>query len=229
MVHDKVRIRFSKGGDLRFVSHHDLMRCFERILRRACLPFHSTGGFNPKPRLIFALSLPLGVVGCKEVAELELDDTIQPEEVIRRLAAEAPAGLQILSARRINKKDQAHVWLVRYRIPLLDEQEASVAGRINELLGSATCCVDRLRPQHRRIDLKPYLNNIRVCQGGLEMEVRVTPQGTARPHEILKLLGLDELVERGAIIERTDVLLEDEPVSDISTNKVLPDETDARL
>ena len=55
MVCAKVRIRFRKGGDLRLVSHHDLMRVFERMLRRADLPFHSTSGFNPKPRLVFAL------------------------------------------------------------------------------------------------------------------------------------------------------------------------------
>ena len=74
MVRDKVRIRFRKGGELRLVGHHDLMRCFERMLRRAQLPFHSTEGFNPKPRLIFALSLGLGIVGSEEVVELELDE-----------------------------------------------------------------------------------------------------------------------------------------------------------
>ena len=74
MVRDKVRIRFRKCGTLRLVSHHDLMRCFERMLRRAALPYHSTEGFNPKPRLIFALSLGLGIIGCQEVAELELDE-----------------------------------------------------------------------------------------------------------------------------------------------------------
>src|SRR5439155_20976241 len=67
----KVRLRFRKGGDLRLVSHHDLMRCFERMLRRAGLPYRSTAGFNPKPRLVFASALPLGVVGCEEVVELE--------------------------------------------------------------------------------------------------------------------------------------------------------------
>src|SRR5580700_3488370 len=59
-VRDKVRIRFRKGGDLRLVSHHDLMHVFERMFRRATLPFHSTEGFNPKPRMAFALSLALG-------------------------------------------------------------------------------------------------------------------------------------------------------------------------
>src|SRR4051794_32564104 len=118
MVRDKHRIRFRKDGDLRLVSHHDLMRCFERMLRRAALPFHSTQGFNPKPRLVFALSLALGLEGCEEVVELELDDVLPPEEVRERLVRQAPAGLQILSARRITPKENAQVRRVCYQVDL---------------------------------------------------------------------------------------------------------------
>jgi len=57
MTGDKFRFRFSKSGTLRLVSHHDLMRCCERMLRRAAVPFKSTAGFHPTPRLVFALSL----------------------------------------------------------------------------------------------------------------------------------------------------------------------------
>ena len=63
------------------MSHHDLMRCFERMLRRAALPFHSTAGFNPKPRLVFALSLALGIVGCEEVVELEFVEGAEGREL----------------------------------------------------------------------------------------------------------------------------------------------------
>src|SRR5690242_10956811 len=75
----KVRFRFRKDGALRLLSHHDLLRTFERMLRRAALPVRATRGFHPKPRLVFALSLPLGVVGCEEVAELELDADLPAE------------------------------------------------------------------------------------------------------------------------------------------------------
>src|SRR2546422_8846081 len=88
MVRDKVRIRFRKSGDLRLISHHDLMRCFERMLRRAALPFHSTSGFNPKPRLIFAMPLPLGTSGSGEIVELELDQQLPAAEVHHPLAPE---------------------------------------------------------------------------------------------------------------------------------------------
>src|SRR5947209_16033599 len=101
---DKVRLRFRKGGPLRLLSHHDLLRTFTRMLRRADLPFRRTQGFNPQPRLVFALSLPLGVVGCDEVVELELDEELPPEEVHARLSRQAPAGLAILSVCRIPTK-----------------------------------------------------------------------------------------------------------------------------
>src|SRR5216684_1767669 len=90
MVCQKVRIRFRKTGNLRLISHHDLMRCFERMLRRAALPFHSTAGFNPKPRLIFAMPLPLGISGSQEIVELELDQEMPLEEVHAALVRQAP-------------------------------------------------------------------------------------------------------------------------------------------
>src|SRR5580704_8755567 len=109
MSFDKVRIRFSKDGDLRLVSHLDLMRAFERMLRRASLPFRSTEGFHPQPRMIFALSLPLGVAGLAEVVEIEWTEPVEPDQARERLSAQSPLGLAILTARRIELKQSARV------------------------------------------------------------------------------------------------------------------------
>jgi radical SAM-linked protein len=114
----KVRIRFRKAGDLRLVSHHDLMRCFERMLRRADLPYHSTEGFHPKPRLVFALSLGLGIVGSDEVVEIELDRELSALEIHDRLARQAPPGLEVLSIRAILPRSTAQVRRVTYRVAL---------------------------------------------------------------------------------------------------------------
>src|SRR5436309_9884565 len=117
-VHDKVRLRFRKSADLRLLSHHDLMRTFERMMRRAALPFHTTQGFHPHPRLVFALSLPLGVVGCAEVADLELDEVLPEEEILARLRRHAPPGLDILSVRRVPLRGSAQVKALVYRLPI---------------------------------------------------------------------------------------------------------------
>src|SRR5687767_9860110 len=104
---DKTRFRFRKDGDLRLVSHHDLLRAFERMLRRAALPFRSTEGFHPQPRIVFALSLPLGVVGHAEVVEIEWIEPVEPEYARSKLWQMAPHGLQLLEARRIEMKQSA--------------------------------------------------------------------------------------------------------------------------
>lgn len=218
MARDKVRIRFRKGGDLRFVSHHDLMRCFERMLRRAALPFHSTEGFNPKPRLVFALSLALGVVGCDEAAELELDAEIPPEEVHRRLAALAPAGLELLHTRRIDVRTRAQVRRVVYRLAVPPERREGLTERCAELLAAETCLVHRERPQPREVDIQPYLRGFTVRDGALELDFWVTPTGTARPDEVLDLLGLGDLLPAGAVLERIIVELHDEVAAPDAAN-----------
>src|SRR5947208_6040631 len=163
MVRDKVRIRFRKSGDLRLVSHHDLMRCFERMLRRTGLKFRSTSGFHPKPRLIFALSLPLGIVGYEEVAELELEEAADPAEIHERLARQAPAGLEIIAVGRVDPKAGAQVRRARYRIALPPGRSEELAQRIASLLASEECWVERTRPHHRRYNLRPYLDQFRIA------------------------------------------------------------------
>jgi radical SAM-linked protein len=210
MVRHKVRIRFGKAGDLRLVSHHDLLRCFERMLRRAGLPFQSTQGFNPRPRLVFALSLPLGIAGRDEVADLELREQVDPDEVRRRLAAEAPPGLDILSVRRTDARASPQVRSASYRVPLLPGRHDDLPGRVAALLAAADCWFERTRPHRRRLDLRPFLAGLRLRPDALEMDLLVTPQGTARPEEILEALGLAELRTSGVVVERTRLELCDE-------------------
>ncbi len=210
MVRHKVRIRFEKAGDLRWVSHHDLMRCFERMLRRAGLPFASTAGFNPRPRLMFALSLALGVVGRDEVAELELTEDVPPEAVHEKLAAQAPPGLTITSVRRTDPKTTAQVRLARYRVPLPPSPPADLSQRVAALLAAAECWVDRTRPHARRINVRPYVAGLRRTDDALEIDLLITPTGAARPEEVAGLLGLAEWLADGTVLERTRLELHDE-------------------
>lgn len=210
MDRDKFRIRFRKSGDLRLLSHHDLMRAFERMLRRAALPFRSTEGFHPHPRLVFALSLPLGVAGLQEVVELELNEPIPPDDVLSRLAAQAPDGLEFLSIRRIPSNVTAQVCRAIYRVPVPPERVPQLTESCAQLLARSECPVERSRPQPRRVDIRPYLLDLRVAEGTLEIELRVTPTGAARADEVLALLGLTDLLDAGAVVERAVLELEDE-------------------
>ncbi|HYT87279.1 MAG TPA: TIGR03936 family radical SAM-associated protein, partial [Gemmataceae bacterium] len=228
----KVRIRFRKDGDLRLVSHRDLMKCCERMFRRAEVPVSATRGFNPKPRMLFPLSLALGIAGCEEVLELELDGEPAPEAVHEALARQAPPGLTILSVRRIDLKMSGRVRRVCYRLPLEVSRPADLPERIKSLLTAPECWIERTRPQSRRLNLRPYVRDLRLLpasevgprlrvsarsanpQAGptevLEIDLWVTPGGTARPDEVLALLGLPSLLETGVVLERTQMELHDE-------------------
>lgn len=218
---DKARIRFRKSGALRLLSHHDLMRTFERLLRRCELPFARSHGFHPKPRLIFALSLPLGVVGCAEVVELELDEVLPPDEIHQRLVQQSPPGLEILSVQRIPVKITAQVCRLAYAIAVPVDRLADLGRRCADLLAAPECWIDRQRPHARqagrRLDIRPFLVDLLLDhpQGTseparLEMVLHLTPTGTARPEEVLELLGIKDLLDAGAVLERSRLELKDE-------------------
>src|SRR5437868_13733796 len=126
MTADKLRFRFAKAGHLRLLSHHDLMRCLERVLRRADVPFKSTAGFHPTPRLVFALSLPLGVVGRDEVVELELTEPRDSDQLLATLNAQAPAGLAFTRVSAVPMKATARARRVVYELPLPPERVTEV-------------------------------------------------------------------------------------------------------
>jgi radical SAM-linked protein len=209
---DKVRLRFRKDGALRWLSHHDLLRTFERLLRRSGLPFRSSQGFNPHPRIVFALSLPLGVIGRAEIVELELDEEIAPAEVRDRLQAQCPPGLSFLDAVRIPRNAGVRVRGLCYGISVPSERIVATRERISEVLAGGPCWVERSKPEHRRLDIRPFLRELRLDEAAalLLMDLWLLPTGTARPDEILALLGLADLIEKGAVLERVRLEMEDE-------------------
>jgi radical SAM-linked protein len=209
-VCDKVRLRFRKAGNLRLVSHRDLMKCFERALRRADLPVHVTQGFHPLPRMVFALSLGLGIIGLQEVLELEFDAVVDVDDVQARLARQMPAGLDILTARRIAVHASARVRRAGYRVEVPAERCGELAGRLAGLLAAPQYWIERSRPQPRRFDLRPFLSELPLKDRLLQLILWVTPTGTARPAEVLEALGLGDLVLAGVPLERFFLELFDE-------------------
>lgn len=162
MVGDKLRFRFEKTGDLRFLSHHDLMRCAERMMRRAAIPFKMTAGFHPAPRLVFALSLSLGIVGRNEVVELELTEPRDADAVLAAFRAQAPVGWNFHSVKVVPMKASAVARRIVYRIDLPAERVDRVRERANELLAAPEVWVDRYHPRPRQLDIRPYLRGLRV-------------------------------------------------------------------
>ena len=89
---------FTKLGILRFISHLDLLRLFQRVLRRAEIPVVFSQGFHPIPRIKFGRALKLGVESNQEKLYLKLKEDVFEDELITRLNAQLPREIQIVSA-----------------------------------------------------------------------------------------------------------------------------------
>ena len=156
-------IVFRKYGRLRFVGHLDMMRAFQRALRRAEIPLAYSQGFNPHPLMSFANPLPLGFEGCREIMEISLEKEMSDAEVLQRLAAQLPEGLTILFCRDgQNEKGEAmaRVKAAQYRIllPEIDERTA----HWDAFLQQEKILVTKLgkvrgRKQKVEVDIKPWI------------------------------------------------------------------------
>ncbi len=210
MLGDKLRFRFSKTGTLRLLSHHDLMRCFERILRRADVPFKSTAGFHPSPRVVFALSLGLGVVGRDEAVEIEFTQECESEDVLTRLNAQAPDGLGFKRASVVPMKATALPRRMIYTLELPADRVEAATEACRKLMGEERVWVDRFKPKPKQLNIRPYFRAFTVDDRSMSLDLWVTQTGTARADELLKLLGLSDLVDSGYALSRDLVELRDE-------------------
>ncbi len=103
----RIRFRFSKTGAMALLSHLDLVRLFERALRRAELPISFTGGFHPLPRLQLALALPLGVQGEGEWMDLEFIEQVEALQVLKLWQQTLPPGLVLMEAYEVPVSGQS--------------------------------------------------------------------------------------------------------------------------
>jgi radical SAM-linked protein len=208
----RVRIRFSKTGSLRFISHNDLLRLWDRMLRRTGLPLRSSEGFHQKTRLSSPLSLAVGLQATDEIIDLEFTKPCSAEEVSALLKAEAPEGLGIMSADVLTTAQaREQVTQVEYLCEFAKGfVKSTVEDRLKELLASSSWVVIRTAPgkPDRQIDIRPFIDNIAATDNGVVMLMHVHAGASARPQEVLEVLGLAGLYRDGdGVVTRRRVIL----------------------
>ena len=118
------RAVFSKTGRAKYISHLDLMRAFQRVFKRAHLPIWHTQGFNPHVYIMFPLALPLGTDSRVEIMDFALTEDIPYNEVLERMNAHTPVGLEIVSEiEKRTKKKTINLVDIKPHITVLDSKE----------------------------------------------------------------------------------------------------------
>ena len=141
----RLRIRYAKRGRLRFTSHRDFSRAFERALFRARVPMAYSSGFNPHPRISYAGASPTGAASEAEYLEIGLSEVVEPGEVLRDLDESLPAGLDLLevvpsTGGSLADRLEASVW----QITVTGTDVESLAEAAARLLATAEVPVERM-------------------------------------------------------------------------------------
>jgi radical SAM-linked protein len=194
----RIRLRYAKRGRLRFSSHRDFARAFERALRRAEVPMAYSAGFHPHPKISYVGAAPTGVGSEAEYLEIALAETREPEQVRQAIDAVLPDGLDILEARDtadcppgpLSERMQASQWQIEFTDP-----SAGLEAAVSAFIAEQTVLVERLTKDGRRsLDARAPVVSMVVRSDAdvatraiLMMVVRqVTP--TVRPDDVLTAL-----------------------------------------
>ena len=211
----RLRLRFAKGEPLKYISHLDLARTWERVFRRARLPVAHSQGFNPRPRFQIAAALPVGVTGRGELLDIWLLESLAPEELLGRLRPTLPRGLEVLEASEVDLRApslQSQLRTASYRVAVSSpETVEAIAARVQALMALATVPRQRHhKGKWQTYDLRPLIQQVDVHPGEegeqvLLMRLQASPQGAGRPDEVLAVLGLTLAPHR---LERTNLCFE---------------------
>lgn len=202
----RYRIEWSRGRQVAFISHLDLVRTMERGARRAGLPLSMTQGFNPRPRMVFASPLPVGVLAQAEILDLWLEEEIG--DLTSALGAELPPGLELSRSRPV-RPDSPQVMSVvdaaLYRVSFLNGsgrdsgQEPDRDGGRDRLIQAVMekkeliITRQRHRKDPRQIDVRPLILALAYeGQGVFEALVRTGSRGNLRPGELVELLRRED-------------------------------------
>jgi radical SAM-linked protein len=200
-----VRVRYSKQGKVRWISHRDVARAFERALRIEQLPLAFTLGFSPRPKVSFGLALSTGYESEAEYLDLELSAPVDLEPLPARLTAALPIGLEVDAVVALEERApalQEAVAAVTWRVEVTDDDGEPVSEQtLRALVAGARSApvleVTQVRKGRSSVsDVAPAIRRLEVLdpQGEafgsatVEMELVTQPRG-AKPSEVVAAIA----------------------------------------
>lgn len=211
----KYILKFEKDDSVKFVSHLDLIRVFDRAMRRAELPMGYSAGFNPHPLMTFAHPLGVGVASCAELVEITTAEHVESDEFKNRLNEKLPSGFKIVSVKEIEGKNNfASLKSADYAIKI--EGEFPKEGLEKHFRGLKEIVVDKKTKRGiAQTDIKPFVLGFKEIEPGM-LNVRLkTGAENLKPELLVK--GLETYISKfkadRTLILRTCLLDEnDEPL-----------------
>lgn len=210
----RAMIRFGKQPRLRFISHLDLQRFFQRALNRTGLPIAFSQGFNPHPLLSFGSALALGWTSDYEIIDVKLSVPMGRKRTEEAMRAALPEDLPVLEVRLVDDKHPAPMAMVRasdYEITILGDNAQKVIDASDEFLArEQVMAMRKTKSGEKEVDIRPLAYSIFKTETGLSVRLKLTEKDTLKPDLLVRTLAeIAGVEEPKTKIHRVQLLGED--------------------
>lgn len=186
-VVQRLRVRYTKRGRLRFTSHRDFARAFERAVRRSGLPIGFSSGFSPHPKISYANAAPTGTASEAEYLEVGLIEPREPDAVRAALDDALPPGLDVIDVVVAGQGSLAdRLEVSQWRIEVAGADASSLDAAVQAFVAADEVAVERMTKRGlRSIDIRPSVLEIVAQEGAVEALVRAAIP-TVRPDDVIQ-------------------------------------------
>ena len=161
-----IRFKFSRASELKYISHLDILRLFERSIKRARIPVAYSQGFNPRQKMVFGLPMSIGLTSESEYADIDLSEDISTEEFIEAINKGLPEGIKVLEAVILTSKGNImnQIKSARYKITF-EIANANEVLEINDyiqkmLTKDEIIVMKKSKRGEKPVDIKPLIYSI---------------------------------------------------------------------
>lgn len=197
----KARIKFRKYGVMKFIGHLDVMRFFQKVMRRAEIPIAFTGGFSPHMIMSFANPLGVGVTSDGEYFDIELTETIDMAEAVARMNQVVVEGIDIVNMVPISDdKKQTGMSIVAAADYLSSLKKGSFPNTLNELAQrfisqEEILVLKKTKKSEKEVNIKPMIYEFEVRGENIYMRLATGSVENLKPELVMqalcKYLGMD--------------------------------------
>ncbi|HWQ30533.1 MAG TPA: TIGR03936 family radical SAM-associated protein, partial [Negativicutes bacterium] len=197
------RLKFTKGNEVKYISHLDLMRVFQRAIRRSEVPIAYSAGFNPHQEISFGAPLSLGVTSNAEYVDLKLSSEMAVQEIKERLNGSLPDGIRILDGVVLGDNPKSAMSLVthaRYMVSFYLENISPEAleKSLRDFLVQDSIKVMKEQPKKgfelKEVDIRPMIVDMKLVESKTDFHIFEClllsgSKGNLKPELLMKAFG----------------------------------------
>ena len=202
----KIRVRFSKQGQMKFIGHLDMVRYFQKVMRRGEIDVAYSEGFSPHQKMSFAAPLSVGVLSKGEYFDMEANSTLSTKEAIERINVQNVEGVKVLSYKLLpdNAKNAMAVMSAADYFVYTDIfTDDDITGFINQ---DSINVIKKTKKSEKEVDIKPLIYSIKKEDNGIFIKLAQGSAQNLKPELVVTALeNFTQKSDTSYIYERLDM------------------------